>query len=157
MRKDVPTGRSCYVSALREELIARNNSYACPKPFAARNQLWRIAGCGLQQSECGRHHGNFIAASYRAILRRPRVAKAITESAQPGPALAAREGWLVARTRFFVEFRCAADEHLLLPRRDTAKWRFAESWASNPEASPNLDSCPAFRYSAKHPNGPKLI
>src|ERR1700733_1038780 len=50
-----------------------------------------------------------------------RVGKAITESAQPGAALAAREGWSVARTRFFVEFRCAADEHLLLPRRDTAK------------------------------------
>jgi len=52
------------------------------------------------------------------------VEKAITESAQSGAALAAREGWLVARTRFFVEFRCAADEHLLLPRRDTAKGGF---------------------------------
>jgi hypothetical protein len=28
MRKDVPNGRSCCVSALREELIARNSSYA---------------------------------------------------------------------------------------------------------------------------------
>ena len=29
--------------------------------------------------------------------------KAITESAQPGQTLIARERWLVARTRFFVE------------------------------------------------------
>jgi hypothetical protein len=28
MRKDVPTDRSCYVSALRQDLIARNSSYA---------------------------------------------------------------------------------------------------------------------------------
>src|SRR5437016_1768788 len=36
----------------------------------------------------------------------------------PGPTLTAREGWAVARTRFFTEFRRVADEHLLLPRRD---------------------------------------
>jgi hypothetical protein len=28
VRKDVPTGRNCYVSVLRQELIARNSSYA---------------------------------------------------------------------------------------------------------------------------------
>jgi hypothetical protein len=28
MSKDLPTGRSCYVAALRQELIARNRSYA---------------------------------------------------------------------------------------------------------------------------------
>jgi len=28
MRKDVPSGRSSYVSALRQELIARNRTYA---------------------------------------------------------------------------------------------------------------------------------
>ncbi len=68
-RKDVLTPRSQYVSALRLELIARNNSYA------ALNRLPHVTSYGelpvvvYQQSECGRHHGNFISASYRAILR----------------------------------------------------------------------------------------
>jgi hypothetical protein len=71
VRKDVPTARSCYVSALRQELIARNGSYA------ALNRLPHVTSYGelpvvvYQQSECGRYHGNFIAASYRAILKRP--------------------------------------------------------------------------------------
>jgi hypothetical protein len=64
MRKDVPTGRSC-VSALRQELIARNGSYA------ALNRLPHVISYGerpvvvYQRSECVQHHGNFIAASYR--------------------------------------------------------------------------------------------
>ena len=98
MRKDVPTGRSCYVSALREELIARNNSYAVLNLLPHVTSYGELPVVVYQQSECGRHHGNFIAASYRAILRRPRVEKAITESAQPGQTIIAREGWLVAGT-----------------------------------------------------------
>ena len=121
MRKDVPTGRSCYVSALRQELIARNSSYAVPKPFAARNQLWRIAGCGLSAIGMRPTPREFHRSQLSSNSQKTRVEKAITESAQPGAALTAREGWLVARTRFFVKFRRAADEHLLLPRRDTAK------------------------------------
>jgi hypothetical protein len=75
MRKGVPTCRSCYVSALRQELIDRNTSYA------SLNRLPHVTSYGdlpvvvYQQSECGRHHGNFIAASYRAILRRPQWRK----------------------------------------------------------------------------------
>jgi len=71
MKRDVPTGRGCYVSALRQELIARNSSYA------ALNLLPHVTSYGeapvvvYQPSECGRHHGNFISASYQAILRRP--------------------------------------------------------------------------------------
>ena len=67
----MPNGRSCYVSAIRQELIARNSSYA------SLNLLPHVTSYGecpvvvYQQSECGRHHGNFISASYRAILRRP--------------------------------------------------------------------------------------
>src|SRR5438128_4702325 len=59
------------MSALRQELIARNCTYA------SLNLLPHVTSYGdppvvfYPQSECGRHHGNFISASYRAILRRP--------------------------------------------------------------------------------------
>ena len=71
MKKDVLSGRSVYMSALRQELIARNCTYA------SLNLLPHVTSYGdppvvfYPQSECGRHHGNFISASYRAILRRP--------------------------------------------------------------------------------------
>jgi hypothetical protein len=64
-------GRSHYASALRQEVFARNTSYA------ALNRLPHVTSYGelpvvvYQLSECGRHHGNFISASYRAILRKP--------------------------------------------------------------------------------------
>jgi hypothetical protein len=71
MRNDVPTGRSCYVATLREELIARNNSYASLRLLPHVTSYGEVPVVVYQQSECGRHHGNFIAASYRAILRTP--------------------------------------------------------------------------------------
>jgi len=90
MKKDVPTGRGCYVSALRQELIARNSSYA------ALNLLPHVTSYGeppvvvYQPSECGRHHGNFLSASYRAILGRPdwrrRLQKVHTQGRRSLPA-----------------------------------------------------------------------
>jgi hypothetical protein len=90
VRKDVPTGGSCYVSALRQELIARNSSYA------SLNLLPHVTSYGeqpvvvYQQSQCCRHHGNFISASYRAILRRPqwrrRLQKVHTQGRRSLPA-----------------------------------------------------------------------
>ena len=71
----MPIGRSYYVSTLRQELIARNDSYA------ALNHLPHVTSYGelpvvvYQQSECGRRHGNFISASYVSILRRPKWRK----------------------------------------------------------------------------------
>jgi hypothetical protein len=71
MRKDVPTGRSCCVSALRRELIARNSAYASLNLLPHVSSYGELPVVVYQPSECGRHHGNFIAASYRAILRKP--------------------------------------------------------------------------------------
>jgi len=71
MRKDVLSGRSGHVSALRQELIARNSSYAALKLLPHVTSYGELPVVVYQQSECGRHHGNFISASYRAILRRP--------------------------------------------------------------------------------------
>ena len=90
MRKDVPTGRSCYVSALRQELIVRNSSYASLNLLPHVTSYGELPVVVYQQSECGRHHGNFIAASYRAILRRPewrkRLQKVHTQGRRSLPA-----------------------------------------------------------------------
>jgi hypothetical protein len=46
-----------------------------------------------QQSECGRHHGNFIAASYRVILRRPEWRKRLQKVHSQGRrSLPAKDG-----------------------------------------------------------------
>jgi len=63
--------RSNYAALLRQEIAARNSSYA------ALNHLPHVTSYGelpvvvYQESECGQHHGNFMSASYRAILKRP--------------------------------------------------------------------------------------
>lgn len=60
-----------YAAGLRYELCARNASYA------AESQLPHALSSGQQavvvypSSDDRRHHGNFIDASYRAILKRP--------------------------------------------------------------------------------------
>ncbi len=91
--KDVPTGRSCYVSALREELIARNNSYAVLNLLPHVTSYGELPVVVYQQSECGRHHGNFIAASYRAILRRPEWRKRLQKAHSQGRrSLPAKDG-----------------------------------------------------------------
>jgi len=93
MRIDVPTGRSCYVSALREELIARNNSYAVLNLLPHVTSYAELPVVVYRQSECGRHHGNFMATSYRAILRRPEWRKRLQKvHAQGRRSLPARDG-----------------------------------------------------------------
>ena len=90
MRKDVLSGRSGHVSALRQELIARNSSYAALKLLPHVTSYGELPVVVYQQSECGRHHGNFISASYRAILRRPqwrrRLQKVHTQGRRSLPA-----------------------------------------------------------------------
>jgi hypothetical protein len=60
-----------YAALLRQELCARNAS------FAALHRLPHVTSYGeppvvvYQPSVCGRKHGNFISASYQAIVRRP--------------------------------------------------------------------------------------
>jgi hypothetical protein len=86
-------GHGSYASLLRQELIARNNSYA------ALNSLTHVTSYGelpvvvYLQSECGRHHGNFIPASYRAILSRPQWQKRLRKVHSQGRrSLHAKEG-----------------------------------------------------------------
>jgi len=92
MRKDVSTGRSCYVSSLRQDLIARNISYASLNLLPHVNSYGELPVVVYQQSECGQH-GNFIAASYRAILRRPEWKKRLQKVHSQGRrSLPAKDG-----------------------------------------------------------------
>jgi len=56
---------------LRRELSAANAAYASREhaPHAVSYGEARVVV--YRQSDCGRHHGNFISPSYRAILKRP--------------------------------------------------------------------------------------
>jgi hypothetical protein len=93
MKKDVRTGRSGYVSALRQELIARNTSYASLSLLPHVTSYGELPVVVYQPSECGRHHGNFITASYRAILRRPQWSKRLQKTHSQGQrSLPAKDG-----------------------------------------------------------------
>lgn len=90
MKENVPSGGSCYVSLLRQELIARNRSYASVNLLPHVTSYGELPVVVYQESECGRHHGNFISASYKAILRRPewrrRLQKVHTQGRRSLPA-----------------------------------------------------------------------
>ncbi len=89
----MPTGGSGYVSTLRQELIARNNSYASLNLLPHVTSYGGLPVVVYQQSECGRHHGNFISASYRAILRRPEWRRRLQKVRSQGRrSLPARDG-----------------------------------------------------------------
>jgi hypothetical protein len=56
---------------LRHELTARNASYALLEHLPHAISYGEIPVVVYRQSDCGRYHGNFFSASYRAILKRP--------------------------------------------------------------------------------------
>jgi hypothetical protein len=70
MRTAMLAAHGHYVSVLRQELTARNSSYATLNRLPYVTSYGELPVVVYQQSECGRHHGNFISASYRAILRK---------------------------------------------------------------------------------------
>src|SRR5258708_13291835 len=82
--------RNGRVSALRQELIARNNSYASLNFWPHVTSYGDLPVVVYQQSEWGRDYGNLISARYRAILRRPqwrrRLQKVHTQSRRSLPA-----------------------------------------------------------------------
>ncbi|HEV2732075.1 MAG TPA: hypothetical protein VGV15_18735 [Terriglobales bacterium] len=86
-------GRGSYASLLRQELIARNNSYAALNSLPHVTSYGELPVVVYQTSECGRYHGNFISASYRAILRRPQWQKRLQKVHTQGRRwLPAKEG-----------------------------------------------------------------
>jgi hypothetical protein len=60
-----------YAALLRHELSARNASYATLHRLPHVTSYGQPPVVVYQISDCGRAHGNFISASYQAILRRP--------------------------------------------------------------------------------------
>ena len=56
---------------LRQELGARNAAYATLKRLPHALSYGETPVVVYPTSECGQDHGNFISASYRAILKRP--------------------------------------------------------------------------------------
>jgi hypothetical protein len=60
-----------YAALLRQELSARNASYAALHQLSHVTSYGEVPVVVYQPSSCGTHHGNFISASYRGLLRRP--------------------------------------------------------------------------------------
>jgi len=56
---------------LRRELSARNASYAALGQVPHVTSYGEMPVMVYQTSSCGKKHGNFISASYQALLRRP--------------------------------------------------------------------------------------
>jgi hypothetical protein len=75
MKNEMLAGCSQYASALRQELVALSSSYAALNGLPHVTSYGELPVVVYQQSECGQQHGNFIAASYRSILRRPQWQK----------------------------------------------------------------------------------
>ncbi len=86
----MPDSRGPYVSMLRQELIARNSAYATSNCLPHVTSYGEQPVVVYQESECGRHHGNFISPSYRAILKKPqwrrRLQKVHTQGRRSLPA-----------------------------------------------------------------------
>lgn len=64
-----------YAAPLRRELSARNASYAALEQVPHVTSYGEMPVAVYQASPCGEKHGNFIAASYRALLSRPQWRK----------------------------------------------------------------------------------
>lgn len=89
----MPISRGPYVSILRQELIARSSSYATSNLSPHVTSYGEPPVVVYLESDCGRHHGNFISASYRAILRRPQWRRRLQKVHSHGRrSLPARDG-----------------------------------------------------------------
>jgi hypothetical protein len=60
-----------YATLLRRERCARNASYAALHQLSHVTSYGEVPVVVYQPSPCGTQHGNFVAASYRALQRRP--------------------------------------------------------------------------------------
>ena len=65
------SNRLRYASMLRRELCARNASYAALEQVPHVTSYGEVPVVVYQTSPCGKKHGNFISASYEAVLKRP--------------------------------------------------------------------------------------
>ncbi len=71
MPAEIHSASSQYAALLRQELSARNISYAALRKLPYVTSYGQPPVMVYQLAACGCRHGNFISASYQAILRRP--------------------------------------------------------------------------------------
>jgi hypothetical protein len=67
--------RPRHATMLRRELCARNASYAALEQVTYVTSYGEMPVMVYQASPCGKKHGNFISASYQALMRRPEWGK----------------------------------------------------------------------------------
>src|SRR6266851_3895078 len=84
----------------------------------ACHHLWRESGGGLSAVGLWPIPRKFYFRQLPGDSHTAAVAPSPRKSPQPGKSLLAQSRLHLARTRFFHELRCLADEHLLLPRGD---------------------------------------
>jgi len=68
-----------HAASLRRELSARNASYAALEQVPHVTSYGEMPVVVYQASPCGEKHGNFIAAGYQALLRRPEWRKRLAK------------------------------------------------------------------------------
>jgi hypothetical protein len=73
------SNRPRYASMLRRELCARNVSYAAHEQVPHVTSYGEVPVVVYQASPCGKKHGNFISASYRAVLKRSEWGKRLAK------------------------------------------------------------------------------
>jgi hypothetical protein len=71
LRENMSDGPYRSAGTLRMEVSARNISHAKLAHLPHELSYGTTPVVVYQQSDCGRHHGNFIDPSYRSILKRP--------------------------------------------------------------------------------------
>ena len=79
---------------LRRELTVRNASYAALEQVPHATSRSEMPVIVYRQSECGRYHGNFINASYRAILKRPEWRRRLQKVHSQGNHSLPKEEWI---------------------------------------------------------------
>jgi hypothetical protein len=65
------SNRPRYAAMLRRELCARNAAHAALEQVPSVTSYGETPVVVYRASSCGKKHGNFLSASYRAITRRP--------------------------------------------------------------------------------------
>jgi hypothetical protein len=71
--------RPRFATILRRELCAWNASYAALEQVPHVTSYGEMSVMVYQASPCGKKHGNFISASYQALMRRPEWGKRLAK------------------------------------------------------------------------------
>src|SRR5205807_10522811 len=100
----------CWTSAARAYRAQRRLRFT--RTFTSCHQLWTDSGGGLSAVGLWTIPRKFHFPELPRYSETAAVAPSPPKSPQPGESLPAQSRMPLARTRFFYEFRCFADEHL---------------------------------------------